>query len=249
MATVNMDLAEVDSFRQTIKDQNKEIDSLKSELYEVKADKRVLVITKQPIKAFNGPPPYTINRSEIEGLLGDFQRSLDTQKRFGGSYSTTIQYFINGLSKAIQFPDVELQGYGVGMPRDGKETKTFMGFDDVYQQLREEIEQGFKDKINALQVDKDYYDANILRTQKQCVADITNLKEEHRNYVQKLQDDHKNSYEYLQNQYNELVVKYRELETGKKEQTRIEELTEQVNQLTAELEKERKKTVLSKLFS
>jgi DNA repair exonuclease SbcCD ATPase subunit len=218
MATVQMDMAELDALREQIKTQQKEIDEQKKELYEVRADKRVLKVTDyvaaNPLLTVDLGALNQVVKKQPYGIV--LVRSI---RRGGGSYTDMIEY---ELSRAIRIESIR----DVERPNKNE----YVNFDDVKEELRKDFEEQYADELGKLRAFK----ADELSRQSELETrhqnEIKKIRKEHEDYVNKLQEDRNNA-------YNELDKKYQELLTGKKEQSEKEALMERIKELEEKLKK------------
>jgi hypothetical protein len=112
----------------------------------------------------------------------------------------------------------------------------FVNFDDVKQELRQKLETDYANEIAELKIAKKNCDVRIAEKQKE-IDEIVRIA--------------KRDLEEKDKVHQEIILgwekKYKELEEGKKELSRIEELQEAVKSLTNMLIKEQSKTWWDKL--
>jgi DNA repair exonuclease SbcCD ATPase subunit len=236
MATVQMDMAELDALREQIKTQQKEIDEQKNELYEVRADKRVLKVTEYTVPTDIN---FSVDLPEVQQII----------KRYGAPGHVFVKAGhgnnSNHLSSAFTFGDTSNLSYmlsraiRVELIRDlgHKPKMSYVNLDDVKEELRKDFDEQYADELGQLRA----YKANDLARQSELVSHnetrIKLIKQEHENYINKLQEDRDRAYQALQERYSELEKQYKELETGKKEQSEKEELMAKILELEAKLAK------------
>lgn len=231
MAQVSMDMAELDSLRDKIKEQNKDIQEKTVLLAEIKADKRVMKITKNGLMH---RAPFSIGY----GLINALSRTQGYSKDFHYERGVVEDFIRNNITFH------EMTEFG-----NSNDKIEFINFDDVREAIRAEFEDKYNTELVALRTAKTYADQKEKQLSNDFDEERTEYENGNRAYIQKLQNDHKKVVEYHQEIIETQNKEIQELKTGKKELTRIEELTEMVNTLTEQLKKEQEKGWLSKLFS
>lgn len=125
MAKVDMDLAELDQMRETIKNQSKTIDDLKA-LCE--SNKKSVYVEHKYFKA-------SVNRDVILDDVNEYQRT-----HYGNVRREVVELLVNiDLNKAISVEGIN------------KTTTSFIGLDEVSDQIRESIKDIYNTKISNLE--------------------------------------------------------------------------------------------------
>lgn len=210
MATVTMDIAELDKLRQELKDLTKEKNTLEKEIADVKADKRVILKYKP------------INKSDLLATF-DYGKLMYYEKNrmhYGGSRDEILIDCID-VSSIVKL----------------NEKPEFVNFEDVKEELRKILEQEFAEEL-----------ADLKHTKKTLHEKIKEKELEHIDLRDKLLKEHRDEEELLRQEIDDLVKKYKQLEEGKKELTRIEELEKQYAELLVNFEKEKLKSWWKKLI-
>lgn len=212
MATVTMDIAELDKLRQDLKERTEKQEALTKEINDVKSDKRVVVRSK-PVD--ENSFAYSFDEQRYRHYL---------RNNSGGYGFSSIKY----LKECITIYPL----------KDAQEKSTeFINFEDAKIELLAQLEEKYKDELADLRVSKKYFDNRLRDKQKEFEE------------AQKVLINQHNEREALKQQdIDDLQKKYDELESGKKELSKIEELQKIIENLEANLKTERNRSWWNKLL-
>lgn len=225
MATVTMDIAELDKLRQELKEQKEKQEALSKEMNDVKSDKRVIVKTKPATKA-------------------DFTYSFDMQRytkyhqqltsRLGYS-SHTVFSENDAIRECLTiYPLHNIEG----------QFKEFINFEDAKEELKAKLEEKYKDELANLRASEKYSDDRLRDKQKEFEEAKRVLIQQHEEREALKQKD----IDALQKKYDELESGKRELSKIQKLQETIQKLQETIQKLEKELIKEKSKSWWQKLL-
>lgn len=211
MATVTMDIVELDKLRQTLKETQEKQEALNAELKDVKGDKRV-IIKRKPITGND----FTYNF--------DYRR-MDRDRMTGRTTGRTDSWAI------AQYVEVH-------PIINHNEEHEFINFEDAKRELAAQMEEKYREELADLRHTKKMLDDRMKEKEREGVESQRKLIKEHQ------EDEELHAEEIAQ-----WKRKYSELESGKKELSRIEELTEIVQNLERKLVEEQSKPWWKKLFN
>lgn len=233
MATVTMDIAELDKMRksvedskQEVKDKQEEIKKLEKNLYEVENDKRIVKITTMPSfleLVFNCPTHDSRLAHELEAAISSIRINKPSPNGLG--YEFHMTNFHNSRHRTVR----------VACPQ--QETRELLNFDDVKQELRQNAEKEVSDEITSLRGEAKKTDEKI--------ADITY------HFREKQKDTEKSYIKTITSQDKEISALKESLDdaiAGRKRQDEIDELNKKVTELEIALMKEKKKTWYQKII-
>jgi len=226
MAKVTMDIAELDSLRKEIESLKEKENKLSTELYEVKADRRVMVIKEESMNVdtlyFNIPYRHEIWR----------------MNKPGGSSSSITNYTMSDIIKILQSPkqiqyQPNMYEHVVVVPIPKKESKTFtdksfINFDDAISEIRKDVEKQFIAELTELR---------SIKQEKQI--DIESLKKNYERKIGELQDQHLEELSEKEKEYMKNIKKLelKEEEDLKQENTNLKLENEKLKQELGELSK------------
>jgi hypothetical protein len=219
--TVQMSLADVDKLRQEVKEANEAQKKAENELVEVKADKRIVKVTKSG-KA--GAIDYDIDTHRIVKVI-------DRYRDYSNEYHR--HYGIDSMESLIK----QCISVKTTSSRNEKEKIEFVNFDDVKQEIRKELDEQYSEEIGVLRAFKKDTDRKIAELKQAQIDEIATVQKEHEEEL----DNYDVRYEALQKEY-------RELETGRKELSKVEALQETIKDLRDQLDKERNKRWYRRIF-
>lgn len=219
--TVTLSLAEVDKLRADIEKHKQKADSLEKELTQVKADKRVVKITKYEDNWFSQP-------------------QVDVKHMVAGIMNAAYRGRSTGIN-AYEIERVIYDHLRLNTPRPynaaGSTSKTeYVNFEDVRAELRKEAEDTVASELGLLRQEVSSH-----------VQKIASLKEQHRDKMVALKEQHEKNIQEYEQQILELEKKYDDLLNDKDTRTREQQLVAQIEELEKKLEKEKEKSWLSKL--
>jgi flagellar capping protein FliD len=218
--TVSLSLADVDKMRQDIANAQAAQKKAEAELAEVKADRRTVLIER--IK------PLTERCLRVtlpEWNVGELGKAVSSARHHLNDFCIIShnRYKSNGID-ITRYVDVDLHEDKV------QEKVSYINFGDVEQQIRKKLEQDVADEVAKLKAEAKHHTEKLADAEEKWQRENIDLQKEYEKQKQKFKE-----------QIEEWVKKYNELETGKKEQTRIEELLEQIKKLEEQLNKEKAK--------
>lgn len=177
MATVTMDINELDKLRQDLKDKSKEYEDLRKELEDVKSDKRVVLKTKY--------------KSYKEG---DYHLSVD-MSRLRHIMQYRYDTFTHGLDKEVRNC---IKVYPI-VSKDDNDTE-FINFDDVKKEIREALEKDYAEELADLRQSKKYDIEYAAEKQKAHQKEIEKLNAYHLEVI----EDYKKQILNWENKYSDL---------------------------------------------
>lgn len=208
MAEVKMDLAELEAIKQSVVDEKakvqeqiKKYQELEKEVIGIKADKRVVKITKTVNATI---PSGTIRNAASEALHR-------AQSFYSGIHDRLMSFEDNFISL---FESKLRSGIGTWHAPDVTE---FVNFDDVREVLRQELEKQFGDELASLRTDKRNSNITLAELTKKYTNELDSLNKDHTAIVVKMQQE----YEDLKNDKDTRATEI-------KLQEQIDKLTEEL---------------------
>ena len=210
--TVTLSLSEVDSLRDAIKERDIKITELNTELTEVKADKRILKIIKVEIPDIRDIP-FSFDHHNYQMFL---------RNGFHGVDMDTV------VRRCLTFHPTMRSGL--------QERKEFVNFDDVKQDIRNEIENQYNTEINSLKQN--------VKSSSALLQDLKDKTEAEKKIAVKA---HTEEVEKLNKKIKELDDIANNVIKEKAEQSELDALRALCNSLTKQLDQERSKSWYQKL--
>lgn len=246
--TVTMSLAEIDALRdeikkkeQLIQEEKTKYNELMQTLTEVKADKRVVLKTKNIIDVAG--VTINVNSTAYRNLKALVEKSLINDNM--GSYYTHRDYIDKALHEYIS-KSIETKHYP---SLNNNETVEFVNFDDVKRQLRKEVETSVNEELVYLREQKNKSEQKILQLKdahaEELVAEATaSLKREQelRKKINELEEEHKEKIMQMQQDYEDL-------KTDKVRLSREQELQKTIGELQEQLDSYKHKTFVQRLLN
>jgi len=218
MATVTMDIAELDKLRQELKEQKEKQEALSKEMNDVKSDKRVIVRTKPATKS---DFTYSFDMQKYNKYHQQLTSRLDYRSYTGFPESDVIKECLT------IYPLYNIEG----------QFKEFINFEDAKEELKAKLEEKYKNELADLRASEKYSDDRLRDKQKE-------FEEAKRVLIQQYEE----MGALKQKDIDALQKKYDELESGKKELSKIQKLQETIQKLEKELIKEKSKSWWQKLL-
>lgn len=226
MATVTMDLTEVEALKQavvTAKESAKvEADKLKElekEMALTKADKRVMKVTK------------TINQSiDRSSIQHEVSKALHEHRNSRSGIHQSIDYsYIGGRIVDSFSSRYNIMTYGYSDESTNEKTE-FVNFEDVKETLRKEIDQELRNEIAILQSKVKYQDDNIASVREEARR---TLEKNSSDYLQKISD--------LNDNLSKQMQEYQDLKEDKDMRTTENKLLDEIAELKKELQEQKNK--------
>lgn len=223
--TVTMSLADIDALRDEIKNQKSTIKDLEQELTQVKADKRIVKLTKTEYL----PAPIKL---EMRALSTEILHYI-ARSRYSATPGGSLQYEIENL---INNHIHRVKVMWPAASEESKEKTEYVNFEDVQEELRKEAENRMSAELAKLR-----HQVNT-QTQK-----LTALEEKHKDEMIAFQTKQtKEANAYLE-EIESWKKKYEDLLHERDTRTHQEKLEAEIKELKEQLEKERNKSWFKKL--
>jgi predicted RNase H-like nuclease (RuvC/YqgF family) len=225
MANVTMDIAELDALRSEIQSLKNEKENLTKELYDVKADKKVLMITK------SGDPM-------VETIY------FNIPLKSGNSFSVhdvceILKNPMDYSESAFRIKTSYCQVVPVSVPKKfhpkKEDEKVFVNFEDVFSQLRDKVEADFASELAELRRFKLEQNIREEELKKGFNARMENFDRVKDETIAKIKERHEKKIEEYQKEIDKLNTSLKNCIENKKEQTYIQQLEEEIKKLKEEL--------------
>lgn len=227
MATVTMDVTELDKMRGDIKILGDENTKLNKELIEVRADKRIMTIIKKPKSV-----DVLLNWESLKDYIG--QRRASGSEKFTAILEPADSYYSTYFSGNTLANCIRIQNSTF----EFKEETSFTNMDDVKEQITRQLNEGLVQELAQLKV----ANTNVQRTIKELeIEKAKALKDQrtvHEDKVLELSKKHADEVRDLKDQLN-----------GKVEEDKIRELGNDLNLYRQLIIEYNKKGWLKRLFN
>lgn len=234
MATVSMDIAELDKLRASIETEkqnvlNKEqqIKNLEKEIFEVQAEKRVIKITEVPQTVTLGIP-YSVhtNHSDLRMIESFISRIVLLNK------NDYYNQFNSGYN---------VKQFNICLGTGGTK-RELVNFEDIKEELRKQAEKDVTVELVELRRAKKLADEKLEEVKQEYEKELEKRDKDYKEVIVEYGKQHLKEVEDLQEKLEEAV-------TGKKKQTEIELLQAKILQLGTDLQREKEKKWYHKLFN
>jgi hypothetical protein len=227
--TVNMSLADVDKLRSDLKEAQDSYKKAQDELVKVHADKRTV-----RVKEYIHPNvlQYELDVYRIKEVVMSY--AMRERGRYGLSHFDDVRSLEGSLRNCIH-----IKAHVMGSLPD-KEV-SYENFDDVKQELRNELDAEYQNEVGRLRVENAQHQRTLAEAKTEHTKELDRAKKYYDEEIERINNLNTQETTRLNKVIEEKDRLYKELETGKKELTKIEELTEALKKLQEELDKEKSK--------
>ena len=164
--TVTMSLAQVDQLRDEIKSKGVTIDSLKKEIEEVKADKRIVEVTKYKSVIAT---PTRVDYESINSIIVNYKTNTMGMSAFGDYHYD--EHLKASLAKEL-YKRFSFDTYKPVQQDD----ISYRNFEDVKLELREVLDKEYNAEIGRLKAEEKDYIRKLEESRQKFENDLTSAK-------------------------------------------------------------------------